>query len=81
MIKIDHTLLSQDALDNLIIEVITRQATDYGDCEFDIQMKKDQLLRQIQKGLAVIAYSSEEDVCDIIKEEDFQKFVFALSER
>lgn len=74
MLEIKHTLLSEDALDSLIIEVITRQATDYGEYETDIQVKKNQLLQQLKKGLAVIVYSAEENICDIIKAEDLKKF-------
>jgi uncharacterized protein len=73
MIEVNHALLSDEALDNLIFEVITRQGTDYGEFEIDIQTKKEQLTRQLKSGLAVIVYSSDENVCDIIKKEDFQK--------
>ncbi|MCL9685063.1 YheU family protein [Legionella maioricensis] len=71
MIEIDHTLLSKDALDNLIIEIITRQATDYGEYELDIQTKKNQLMKKLQNGDAVIVYSSREEICDIIRVEEF----------
>ena len=40
MIEIDHTMLSEEALENLIIDVITRQATDYSEYEVQIQVKK-----------------------------------------
>ena len=73
MIAVDHTLLSDSALENLILEVITRQPTDYGEHEADLQLKKEQLTRKIKNGLAVIAYSSEEHICDIISAEDFKK--------
>lgn len=72
MIEIDPTLLSEEALDNLIIDIITRQSTDYGEYEVDIQIKKNQLKRKLSSGDAVIAYSSKEDNCDIIRREDFQ---------
>lgn len=74
MIKIDHTLLSEEVLDNLIIEIITRQGTDYGEYEMDIQSKKKQLMRKILSGEAVIVYSSKEEICDIIRLEDFHNF-------
>ncbi len=73
MIKINHALLSDEALDNLIMEVITRQGTDYGDHEIGIEKKKIQLTHQLNNGIAVIAYSDEENVCDIIKIDDFNK--------
>ncbi|BCA94446.1 hypothetical protein TUM19329_08070 [Legionella antarctica] len=72
MIEIDHTLLSKDALDNLIIEIITRQTTDYGEVELDIHIKKSQLMKKLHDGDAVIVYSSKEEICDIIRVEDFQ---------
>lgn len=74
MIEIDHTLLSKEALENLIIDVITRQATDYGEYAVDIQIKKKQLTSKLVSGDAVIVYSSKEDCCDIIRIEDFKSF-------
>lgn len=70
MIEINHTLLAPDTLDNLIIEVITRQATDYGDDEMAIANKKIQLLRKLVRGEAIIVYSEEEGFCNIIRPED-----------
>lgn len=74
MIKIDHTLLSQEALENLIIDIITRQGTDYSEFEIDIQKKKKQLMHNLLSGDAVIVYSSKEDSCNIIRKEDFRNF-------
>ncbi len=73
MIEINHALLSDEALDNLIMEVITREGTDYGDHEVGIETKKKQLTHQLKHGIAVIAYSDEENICDIIKVDDFKK--------
>ena len=75
MIEINHQLLSDVAIDNLILEVITRDGTDYGDHEIAIQTKKDQLMRQLKNDLAVIVFSVEENICYIIKAEDFHKFI------
>lgn len=74
MIEINHTLLSKEALDNLIIEIITRQATDYSEHEIDIQIKKKQLTSKLVSGEAVIVYSSTEECCDIIRMDDFKAF-------
>lgn len=80
MIKIDHTLLSEDALENLIIDIITRQATDYGEYEVAIQVKKNQLRKKLALGDAVIVYSATEQCCDIIRKEEFINYrdCFAL---
>ncbi|MBN9230251.1 MAG: hypothetical protein BGO90_04120 [Legionella sp. 40-6] len=70
MIEIDHTLLSLEALDNLVMDVITRQGTDYGEYEVDILVKKKQLLAQLQLGKAVVVYLSEEEYCTIVTREE-----------
>lgn len=72
MIKIDHTLLSAEALDNLIIEIITRESTDYGEFTQDIHRKKSQLIQKLTKGDAIIIYNHEEEACDIIKADLFK---------
>lgn len=66
MIEIDYHLLSSEALDNLIIELITREATDYGEAERAFSSKKQELLARLEQGDAVIAYSSAEGYCSII---------------
>lgn len=73
MIEINHDLLSEEALDNLIMEVVTRDGTDYGEHETAIETKKQQLIAQLKSGLALIAYSDNENVCDIINVNDFKK--------
>ena len=74
MIEMDHTLLSEEALENLIIDVITRQPTDYGEYEIEIQVKKNQLKRKLLSGDAIIIYNAKEESCDIIRVEDFKSF-------
>lgn len=74
MLEIDHRLLSEDALENLIIEIITRQATDYGEYEIEMHIKKDQLKQKLRAGEAVIVFNAQEESCDIIRAEDFKSF-------
>lgn len=72
MIKIDHTLLSDMALENLLIEFITRESTDYGENEQDIQVKKTRLLRKLETEEAVLVYFTQE-VCNIITAQEWLK--------
>lgn len=72
MIEINHTLLSPEALNSLLLEVITRQATDYGEFEIDFEPKKKQLIRKLEKGEVLIVYFSEEGFCDIIPAENIK---------
>ena len=72
MIEIDHTMLSEEALENLIVDVVTRQATDYSEYEVQIQVKKNQLKCKLLSGEAIIIYNAKEDICDIIRAEDLK---------
>jgi uncharacterized protein YheU (UPF0270 family) len=72
MIEIDHALLAPDTLDNLIMDVITRQTTDYGEQEKAIATKKGELLRKLERGEAVIVYSYDDGFCNIISADDNQ---------
>jgi uncharacterized protein YheU (UPF0270 family) len=79
MIEIDYQLLSKDAVDNLIIEYITRAATDYGEYEVDVAKKKSQILAKLEEGEAVIVYSSEEGVCTIVSLKEKQAWLSKCS--
>lgn len=72
MIKIDHTLLCEDTLENLLIDIITRQATEYGEFEIELHTKKQQLKQKLISGDAIIVFNTDEDCCDIIRVEDFK---------
>ena len=74
MIEIDHKLIDADTLENLLIDIITRQATDYGEHEVSIQIKINELKRKLASGDVVIVYNSKEESCDIIRTEDFKTF-------
>ena len=79
MIEIDHTMLSEEALENLIVDVVTRQATDYSEYEVQIQVKKNQLKRKLLTGEATIIYNAKEDSCDIIRAEDLKSFQLLIT--
>jgi uncharacterized protein len=79
VIEIYYQYLSKDALDNLLLEVITRESTDYGQKEVAVADKKRQLLEQLERGEACILYSSKEGYCTIVSREEKQQ-LFAHSE-
>ncbi len=79
MIEIDFQLLSSEALDTIMMELITRHSTNYDEREVDVVNKKRQLILKLEQGDAVIVYSSKEGYCTIISVEEKQK-IFALKE-
>lgn len=57
--------LETETLENLIQAFILREGTDYGDVEFSLQDKVDQVKVQIQSGEAVIVFSELHETVDI----------------
>lgn len=73
MIEINHTLLSSEALNNLIIDPITQQSTDYMDTDLPIENRKNEIIKKLDNGEAVIVYSSKEETCHILSNHEFNK--------
>ena len=63
--EIPHTALSLETLNNLVEEFVTREGTDYGNHEYSLADKVRQVLRQIERGSAVIVYDSHSETCHI----------------
>ncbi|MDF1761052.1 MAG: YheU family protein [Coxiellaceae bacterium] len=66
MVEIDYRQLSCRALDNLLIEIVLREGTDYGLHERSFDSKKQQLKSRLEAGNAVIVYLPGDDYCDVI---------------
>lgn len=75
MIEIDYSLLSNEALDNLLIDIITRQSSDYGDYSVALLAKKQQLLHQLHTGEVVIVFNAQEECCNVVKAETFNAWL------
>lgn len=58
--------LSDDVLNALLEEFITREGTEYGDSEVPLEQKVQQVRRQLKSGDAVIVYDAETQTCNIV---------------
>ena len=58
--------LSQETLRRVVEEFVTREGTDYGVSTADLATKVDQVLRQLQRGQAILAFDSESESCHIL---------------
>ena len=56
MIKIPFQDLSDEALEGLIDEFVTREGTDYGHGDFTLEGKRADVRRQLEAGEAVITF-------------------------
>lgn len=63
--RIPHTALSADALQNLLEEFVTREGTDYGSHVYSLEDKVRHVRRQLEAGRVVILYDPRSATCHI----------------
>jgi len=64
---IPYTMLEAPTLRNLIESFVTREGTDYGEREYSLDAKIDQVLRLLQSGEAQVVYDEESESCSVIR--------------
>ncbi len=64
--------LSQPVLRGVVEEFITREATDYG-FEVSFDAKFERVLKQLEKGDALIVYNTREQSTTLMTRRDFAK--------
>lgn len=62
---IPHQTLSADALQGMVEEFVTRSGTDYGADEASLAEKVQAVMRQLEKGEAVIVFDPAFETCNI----------------
>lgn len=65
--------LSEEALQALLEDFVTRDGTDYGLVEMSMQEKADHLLALLKKGELLISYNDELQSCGLITKEEVAK--------
>lgn len=60
-IEIPYERLSAEVLSKIIEEFVLREGTDYGDVEFSLEQKIDQVRRQLQHGKVVVVFDPESE--------------------
>jgi hypothetical protein len=63
---VDYQQLSPETLYSLIESFVLREGTDYGEVEYSMLEKVEQVKVQLQNGEAVIEYSEEHETVTII---------------
>jgi len=69
---IPYQQLDEMTLNNLIEQFILREGTDYGEVEFSLQQKTQQVHQQIKNGKIHILYSELEESVTLISDQEFR---------
>ncbi len=72
-IKIPYSQLNPDTLRALVEEFITREGTDYGEVEVDLETKVRQVIGQLKKGEAVIVFDEKSETCNIVPRDELKE--------
>lgn len=69
-IPVPYGALSEGALTGLVEEFVTREGTDYGLGEYDLDQKRKSVLRQLERGEAVILFDPDSESTTIVRREE-----------
>jgi uncharacterized protein YheU (UPF0270 family) len=72
-IEVPYDQLNPDTLRALVEEFITREGTDYGQVEVDLETKVMQVLRQLKKGEAAIVFDEKSETCNIVPRDELKE--------
>jgi uncharacterized protein len=70
---VPYDKLSDDTLENLIREFVTRDGTDYGEREVSEEAKSRQVREQLRKGSVLIVFDAESESCNIMTKEQWRE--------
>jgi uncharacterized protein YheU (UPF0270 family) len=62
--------LSLEALQGIIDEFVTREGTDYGHVEPNLEAKCAQVRRQLESGEVVIVFDADDQTCNLVRRHD-----------
>ena len=64
--KIPHRQLSEAALRGVVESFVLREGTDYGQCEYSLEEKIAAVMRQLDRGEAVIMFEPDTETVSIV---------------
>jgi uncharacterized protein len=64
--------LSEEALHGLINEFIQREGTDYGNHEYSLEQKHQQILKQLVSEKIVVVFDVNEESASIVQKEQLK---------
>ncbi len=75
MIEIPASELPPETLRAIIESFIMREGTDYGDAEYSLDNKADQIRRQLDKGDVLLMWDEALESCNLITKAQWQRYL------
>lgn len=70
--NIDYRQLSEAALEGVIEAFVCQEGTDYGEVEYTLAEKVQQVRRQLEKKEVIVLYDADNDSINIVRTIDVQ---------
>lgn len=75
MIEIPASSLAPETLRAIIESFIMREGTDYGDAEYSLENKTDQVRRQLDRGDVLLMWDEVLESCNLITKAHWQRYL------
>ena len=68
-VEIPLSRLDDDTLIAIVDDFVLREGTDYGHADVSLELKRSQVMAQLQAGIAVVVFDPATESCTIIRRE------------
>ena len=75
MIEVPASELPPETLRAIIESFIMREGTDYGDAEYSLDNKVDQVRRQLDRGDVLLMWDEVLESCNLITKAQWQRYL------
>lgn len=72
-VVVPWTRLSSDALRGVIEELVTREGTEYGARDVDLEAKVAAVQRQLERGEVVVVFDGESGSVNIVRKDELEE--------
>ncbi|MCO4786898.1 MULTISPECIES: YheU family protein [Marinomonas] len=65
--------LDSDTLNNVLNDIVSRDGTDYGEYDLSTEQKREQALRSLKSGEAVLLFDTESETIQLVSKQAVQQ--------
>lgn len=65
--------LDSDTLNNVLNDIVSRDGTDYGEYDLSTEQKREQALRSLKSGEAVLLFDTESETIKLVSKQAVQQ--------
>ncbi|SBS26575.1 hypothetical protein MSP8887_00442 [Marinomonas spartinae] len=74
---IPYDSLAKDTLETILDDIVSRDGTDYGDYELSAEQKRQQALKALTSGTAVLLFDTESETIKMVPKDTLSHYDFS----